>query len=194
MEPFLIAMAVVAIAELGDKTQLVAIVLAGRLRRPVLIASGMAIALVTMHGLAAYGGRWLDQLLPDRLLGWIVGLGFCLMALWMLRSPGYGRGDVPRPTSQRHAFLIALVTFMMLEFGDKSQLTTLGLSVVLEPAWKVGLGAAVGSILINLPMIWLGYRLQNHLPQRLIQRFAAVLFALIGLLILFSHALGGGLF
>ncbi|MCC5866032.1 MAG: TMEM165/GDT1 family protein [Wenzhouxiangella sp.] len=189
METLLIAMAVVAIAELGDKTQLVAIVLAGRLRRPLLIAAGMAVALGFMHGLAAFAGRWLDQLLPDRLLGWIIGTGFCLMALWMLRSSGHSRANVPRPSSQRHVFLIALFTFAMLEFGDKSQLTTLGLAAVLDPAWQVGLGAALGSIMINLPMIWLGYRLQNQLPQRLIQRCAAALFALIGAAVLITQAL-----
>lgn len=184
MDPILIALVVVAIAELGDKTQLVAIVLAGRLRRPLAIAAGMAVALATMHGLAAFGGRWLDQLLPDRLLGWIIGIGFCLMALWMLRSDGHSRADVPRPTRQGQVFLTALFTFMMLEFGDKSQLTTLGLAAMLEPAWKVGLGAALGSILINLPMIWVGYRLQNYLPQRLIQRLAATVFALLGMTVL----------
>lgn len=173
-------MLVVAIAELGDKTQLVAVVMASRLQRPLPIAAGMAVALGAMHSLAAFGGAFVDHLLPDQLLGWLVGFGFCFMAWWTARSDGHDRSEIPRPTRQRHLFLTALVVFVMLEFGDKSQLATVGLSIALDPAWQVGLGAALGSILVNLPMIWLGYRLQNRLPQRLLQRLATWMFALVG--------------
>lgn len=184
MEVVLIAMAVVAVAELGDKTQLVAVVMASRLKRPVAIAAGMAVALGTMHTLAAFGGAFVDSLLPDRLLGWLVGIGFCLMAIWTARSSGHDRSEIPRPTSQRYVFLTALVVFVMLEFGDKSQLATVGLSIALSPTWLVGLGAALGSILVNLPMIWLGYRLQARLPQRLLQWLASSMFLLVGLAVL----------
>jgi Ca2+/H+ antiporter, TMEM165/GDT1 family len=189
VEVILIAMAVVAIAELGDKTQLVAVVMASRLRRPLAIAAGMTVALATMHSLAAFGGAFIDALLPDRLLGWMVGIGFCLMAIWTARSDGHERAEIPRPTRQRQVFLTALVVFVMLEFGDKSQLTTVGLSIAMTPTWQVGLGAALGSILVNLPMIWLGYRLQNRLPQRLLHRLATLMFLLVGLAILIHQLL-----
>jgi Ca2+/H+ antiporter, TMEM165/GDT1 family len=188
VEPVLIAMLVVAVAELGDKTQLVAIVLTQRLRRPLAIACGMAVALTAMHTLAAFGGAWLDRVLPDRLLGWIVGIGFCLMALWMALSSGHSREEVPRPTTRRNAFAIALTVFVMLEFGDKSQLATVGLSIALQPTWMVGLGAALGSILVNLPMIWMGYRLQRHLPQRILQKIAALVFIAVGITLLAQQA------
>ena len=192
MEVVLIAMAVVAIAELGDKTQLVAVVMASRLKRPLAIAAGMIVALTAMHTLAAFGGAFVDRLLPDRLLGWLVGIGFCLMAIWTARSSGHERADMPRPTHQRQVFLTALVVFVMLEFGDKSQLTTVGLSIALRPTWQVGLGAALGSVLVNLPMIWLGYRLQNRLPQRLLHRLATVMFLLVGLAVLAHQVLSIG--
>lgn len=191
MEPIVIAMALVAIAELGDKTQLVAVVLANRLRRPLTVAAGMATALTGMHALAAFGGAWLSHLLPDRLMNWAVGIGFCLMALWTARSSGPGREEVPRPTSRRHAFAIALTVFVMLEFGDKSQLATVGLAMALEPVWMVGLGAAIGGILINLPMIWLGYRLHHNIPQNLVRWLATTAFAGVGLVVLGRQVWGG---
>lgn len=184
MEAFWIALALVAVAELGDKTQLVAIVMANRFRRPLAVAAGMAVALGGMHALAALGGAWLGQVLPDRLMDWLVALGFALIALWMARSSGRDRSDVPRPKSRRHAFATAVLVFAMLEFGDKSQFTTIGLSMTLSPAWMVGLGAALGSVLINLPMIWLGYRLQEKLPHQLLHRLATALFALVALILL----------
>jgi Ca2+/H+ antiporter, TMEM165/GDT1 family len=190
VEALLIAMAVVAIAELGDKTQLVAVVMASRLKKPLPIAAGMAVALGTMHSLAAFGGAFVDRLLPEQLLAWLVGIGFCLMAIWTARSSGHDRAEIPRPTRQRHIFLTALVVFVMLEFGDKSQLATVGLSIALDPTWQVGLGAALGSILVNLPMIWLGYRLQNRLPQRLLHHLATFMFALVGLGLLGHQLLG----
>ena len=184
MEAFWIAMTVVALAELGDKTQLVAIVMANRFRRPIAVAAGMVVALSIMHALAALGGAWISRIVPEQALAWLVAAGFLAMAMWMGRSSGRDRSDIPRPQSRRHAFATALFVFMALEFGDKSQLTTIGLSMALDPAWLVGLGAAAGSILINLPMIWLGYRLQERLPHRLLHRLATAVFALAGLVLL----------
>jgi putative Ca2+/H+ antiporter (TMEM165/GDT1 family) len=184
LEPIFIAMAVVAVAELGDKTQLVAVVLARRLRRPFAIAAGMALAMGIMHATAAFGGAWLDRMLPDKLMGWVVAIGFCLMALWMVFSKGHTEEEVPGPISSRYAFTTALLIFLMLEFGDKSQLATVGLSVALEPAWKVGLGATLGSVLANLPMIWLGHKLKERFPERLFHWLATLTFAAVGITLL----------
>lgn len=189
MEPLIVAMAVVAISELGDKTQLVALVLANRLRRPVSIAAGLVVAMTIMHTLAAFGGAWLHRMLPEHLMGWLVGFGFCLMAVWMALSSEYDRQDIPRPTSKRHAFGIAVLVFLTLEFGDKSQLATVGLAMALEPAWMVGLGAILGSTVITLPVIWLGFRLDHVIPHRLIRWLAIATFALVGVGVLARQAM-----
>ena len=189
MEPLIVAMAVVAISELGDKTQLVALVLANRLRRPWSIAAGLVVAMTIMHSLAAFGGAWLDRILPDQLMGWLVGLGFCLMGLWMAFSSEHSRQDIPRPTSKRHAFGVALLVFLTLEFGDKSQLATVGLAIALQPAWMVGLGAILGSTVVTLPVIWLGYRLVHVIPHRLIRWLAIATFALVGIGVLAKQSM-----
>jgi len=189
VEPLIVAMAVVAISELGDKTQLVALVLANRFRRPLSIAAALVVAMTIMHALAAFGGAWLDRVLPDQLMAWLVGLGFCLMAIWMIFSDEHDRHEVPRPTRKRHAFAIAVLVFLTLEFGDKSQLATVGLAIALEPAWMVGLGAILGSTLVNLPVIWMGYRLNHAIPHRLIRWLAIATFAGVGLTVLARQAM-----
>jgi len=189
VEPLIVAMAVVAISELGDKTQLVALVLANRFRRPWSIAAALILAMTIMHALAAFGGAWLDHVLPDQLMAWLVGLGFCLMAIWMIFSDEHDRHEIPRPTRKRHAFAIALLVFLTLEFGDKSQLATVGLAIALEPAWMVGLGAILGSTLVNLPVIWMGHRLNRVIPHRLIRWLAIATFASVGLTVLARQAM-----
>ncbi len=184
MEPFFIAMAVIGMAELGDKTQLLALVLANRTRRPLAVAAGMVIALLLMHSLAAFTGAALDRFLPDRTMNWAVGIGFVGMALWMARSRGHSESEVEAVPKKRNAFLTALMVFCLLEFGDKSQLATVGLSIALEPTWLVGLGAAAGGIAVNLPVIWLGYKLQRRIPDLLCHWLASLLFLLVGLWIL----------
>jgi len=189
VEPLILAMAVVAIAELGDKTQLVALVLANRFRRPLSIAAALVVAMTIMHTLAAFGGAWLDRVLPDQMMAWLVGIGFCLMAIWMMFSDEHDRHEIPRPTRKRHAFAIAVLVFLTLEFGDKSQLATVGLAIALEPAWMVGLGAILGSTLVNLPVIWLGYRFNHAIPHRLIRWLAIAMFAGVGLTVLARQAI-----
>lgn len=189
-EPFVLAALVVGIAELGDKTQLLALVLANRFRRPVAVASGMICALISMHALAAFGGAWLDRVTPDRLMNWVVGAGFLLMAVWMALSRGHSREEVREYTGSRSAFFTALTVFVMLEFGDKSQLATVGLAITLEPVWTVAAGAALGSILVNLPVIWLGWKLERRIPHQLCHWAAAVILAVTGTWILLHQALG----
>jgi Ca2+/H+ antiporter, TMEM165/GDT1 family len=180
MEPLFIAMAVIAVAELGDKTQLLALMLSSRFRRPVAVAAGMSCALVIMHSLAAFGGAWIDRLLPDRLLNWVVAIGFLLIAAWTVLSRARPSDTASVRVGARSAFITALVAFAVMELGDKSQLATVGLAIALEPAWKVGLGAAAGGILVNLPVIWAGWKLERRIPHRLFHWISAIVFAVVG--------------
>ncbi len=180
MDPALIAMGVIALAELGDKTQLVALVLTQRLGRPVVVAGAMIMAMSLMHGLAAFVGAAIDQLMPDFAETWLVGIGFVIMGLWMLRSPGQSGDEVHRIPGKGSAFVTALLVFCFLEFGDKSQLATVGLSIGLESTWQVWLGAAVGAMAVNLPIIWAGHKLQRFIPDGLCKWMATGMFVLLG--------------
>jgi Ca2+/H+ antiporter, TMEM165/GDT1 family len=190
MDPLFVAMALVAIAELGDKTQLLALALSSRYRRPVAVAAGMTCALVVMHSLAAYGGAWVDRILPDQLMAWGVAIGFLLMATWTALSRARPSDKASVRVGARSAFLTALIAFTVLELGDKSQLTTIGLAIAFEPAWKIAAGAAAGSILVNLPVIWAGWKLERRIPHRLFHWASAVLFAVVGVWLLVSQVLG----
>jgi len=184
MEPLFIAMAIIAIAELGDKTQLLALMLSSRFRRPVAVAAGMSCALVMMHMLAAFGGAWVDHFVPDRLMISLVAIGFLSIATWTVFSRARPSDTASVRVGARSAFVTALVAFSVMELGDKSQLATIGLAIAFEPAWKVGLGAAAGGILVNLPVIWAGWKLERRIPHRLFHWASALVFAIVGVWLL----------
>ena len=190
MEPLFVALALVAIAELGDKTQLLALALSSRYRQPVAVAAGMSCSLVTMHAMAAYGGAWIDSILPDQLLAWAVAIGFLLMASWTAFSRARPSDKASVRVGARSAFLTALIAFSVLEIGDKSQLTTIGLAIAFEPTWMIATGAATGGILVNLPVIWAGWKLERRIPHRLFHWASAVLFAVVGVWLLVNQVLG----
>lgn len=191
MEALLISMLATGIAELGDKTQLLVLVLAARFRRPVLLAAGMATAFLCTHILAAAGGVWLERLLTPERSAWIVGPGFLVMALWAWFSRSHSESEDPRPAGRgRNAFLAALGVFFVMELGDKSQVATVGLAIALEPVWLVIAGAVAGATIVNLPVIWLGNRLDPEMRFAWFRKIAAGLFTGIGLWVLLHGALG----
>ncbi|QOC23064.1 TMEM165/GDT1 family protein [Wenzhouxiangella sp. AB-CW3] len=184
MEPLFIAMAIIAIAELGDKTQLLALMLSSRFRRPVAVAAGMSCALIVMHLLAAFGGAWIEHFIPDRLLKSVVAIGFLLIAAWTVLSRARPSDTASVRVGAHSAFVTSLIAFVVMEMGDKSQLATIGLAIAFEPAWQVGLGAAAGGIVVNLPVIWAGWKLERRIPHRLFHWASAILFSIIGLWLL----------
>ncbi len=189
MDALLLSMVTVGVAELGDKTQLLVLVLANRFRRPLSVALGMVLAFVGSHFLAAFGGAWLDRLIPDDLLSWLVGLGFLALGVWafVAREP---EGLMPaRPLNAGGVLLTTWLAFSVVEFADKSQLATLGLSAALAPMWAVATGAVLGATLVNLPVIWIGHHLTPGQPLEWARRLAALVFLVIGLWILIAQIL-----
>ncbi len=184
MDPLFIALALVAIAELGDKTQLLALVLSSRFRQPLAVAAGMSSALIIMHSLAAFGGAWVDRFVPDRLMTLLVATGFLLIAAWTVLSNARASDTASVRVGVRGAFITALIAFSVMELGDKSQLATIGLAIAFEPVWKVAIGAATGSILVNLPVIWAGWKLERRIPHRLFHWISASLFVIVGIWLL----------
>ena len=187
MEAFLVSTGLVALAEIGDKTQLLSLLLVGRYPRPVPIILGIAVATVINHALAGLLGGLLAQHVPADALRWAIGLGFLAMALWALK-PDRLADDAVSDRSGVHAwsiFGIAATAFFLAEIGDKTQLATIALAARYETAllWVIA-GTTLGMIIANAPVVYAGRWLMQRLPLIWIRRGAALAFAILGLLVL----------
>jgi putative Ca2+/H+ antiporter (TMEM165/GDT1 family) len=190
MEAFLISLGVVAVAEIGDKTQLLAIILAARYRAPWAICAGILLATVANHALAAtLGGLVADWLGPDW-LRWVLGLGFLAMAGWVLVPDK--ADDGPDALSQAGAFLATLVAFFLVEMGDKTQIATVALTARFNDVVLVTLGTTAGMMLANVPAVLLGEVAATRIPMGLVRGIAAAIFAVLGIaaLVNFGNLLG----
>ena len=183
MEAFIASLGLVAAAEIGDKTQLLAFVLAARFRgRASAIIAGIFVATVANHLCAAYLGEWGAGKVDADWLRWIVGFSFLAFALWALRPDTMD--DVPREHSRFGAFATTLVVFFIAEIGDKTQLATIALGAQYMNVLTVTLGTTLGMMLANVPAVLLGERLLRWIPMSRMRYVAALLFALFGLLVL----------
>ncbi|SMF02684.1 Putative Ca2+/H+ antiporter, TMEM165/GDT1 family [Tistlia consotensis] len=188
MDILLTSTLVVALAEIGDKTQLLAMLLAYRFQRPWPIAAGILAATLANHGLAALAGAELAGWLDGPWFRYLVGGGFLAMAAWTLVPD---RLDDDQRTASRHgAFLTTLVAFFLVEIGDKTQVATIALAARFHSVLWVTAGTTIGMMLANAPALFLGNRLLRVLPVKTLRYGAALLFALLGLWIL---AEAGGL-
>jgi putative Ca2+/H+ antiporter (TMEM165/GDT1 family) len=188
MDGFLISTGIVALAEIGDKTQLLSLVLAARYRRPMPIVLGILVATLANHALASALGTWLTTLMGPNALRWVLGLSFLAMAVWML-IPDKLDGEAP-PTGRLGVFGATLIAFFIAEMGDKTQIATVALAARYgEFAWIVA-GTTLGMMIANVPAVLLGDRLSQRLPVKLVHAVAAVIFALLGITVLLSEQLG----
>ena len=180
MEAFLVATGVVALAEMGDKTQLLSLVLAARFRRPWPIVLGIFAATVVNHALAGAVGNWVTQTLGPDLLRWILGGSFIAMALWMLIPDKLEDDELPK-TSRFGVFGTTLIAFFLAEMGDKTQIATVMLAARYVDAYLwVVLGTTLGMMLANAPVVWLGERIVKRVPIKLVHGISAALFLLLG--------------
>jgi putative Ca2+/H+ antiporter (TMEM165/GDT1 family) len=179
MDALLVSTSVVALAEIGDKTQLLAFALAARYRAPWPVAAGIFLATLANHALAATGGVWLADLLTPAWLAWAVGLSFLAMAAWVLvpDKPDEGLGAGARLVSP---FWATLVAFFLVEIGDKTQVATIALAARYEALLAVVAGTTLGMMLANLPVVFCGGLLAGRLDARWMRRAAAALFAALG--------------
>jgi putative Ca2+/H+ antiporter (TMEM165/GDT1 family) len=182
MEAFLISTGVVALAEIGDKTQLLALVLAAKYRRPVPIILGILVATLLNHAAAGVVGAWLAAWLGEELLRWILGLSFIAMAFWML-VPDKLDDEEAKP-ARFGVFLSTLIAFFVVEIGDKTQIATVALAAKYSSLIAVVGGTTLGMMLANVPAVLLGEVAAKKLPMRLVHGVAAAIFAVLGLLVL----------
>ncbi|MEI2456365.1 MULTISPECIES: TMEM165/GDT1 family protein [Lysobacter] len=169
----------VALAEIGDKTQLLALLLAARFRKPGPIIAGILVATLLNHALAAWFGTLVAQWLRPEVLRWVVAASFLAVALWTLK-PDQLDDEEPR-FSARGAFLATTIAFFFAEIGDKTQVATVLLATRYEPLWGVIAGTTVGMLLANVPVALLGSRFADRLPLKTARLLAAAVFAALAI-------------
>lgn len=189
MEAFLISTSVVALAEMGDKTQLLSLVLAARFRKPWPIVAGIFVATLVNHALAGAVGAWITSYLGENAMRWILGLSFIAMAIWMLIPDKLDEDEVSGH-SRWGVFGTTLVAFFLAEMGDKTQIATVMLAAKYNAYLWVVAGTTLGMMLANAPVVWLGDRLVKRVPIRLVHVVSAVIFLVLGVLALFLPGTG----
>jgi putative Ca2+/H+ antiporter (TMEM165/GDT1 family) len=188
LEAFLVSTGVVALAEIGDKTQLLALLLAARFRKPVPIILGILVATLANHAAASALGSWITRVIDPQWLRWGLGVSFLAVAAWMLVPDKVD--DVKDGNTGRYGvFGITFVAFFLAEMGDKTQIATVMLAAKYQSVWAVTAGTTLGMMIANVPAVLLGDRVVTRLPVAWVHRIAAAVFGVLGVLVL--AGLGG---
>lgn len=180
MQALLVSMAAVAIAEIGDKTQLLSLILAAKYRKPWPIVFGIVAATVVNHALAGAFGALVAQWLSPQALKWIVASSFLVVAAWTLVPDRVGEDEVARGSGYG-VFVATVIAFFLAEMGDKTQIATVVLAAQYRPLWQVVAGTTIGMLLANVPVIAFGSRFARRLPLRAARIGAATLFVALAL-------------
>lgn len=187
MDAFLISTGIVALAEMGDKTQLLSLVLAARFRKPWPIVMGILVATLANHALAGAVGSWVTTLLGPTALRWVLGLSFIAMAVWML-IPDKLDDEEGDPAPRMGVFMTTLVAFFLAEMGDKTQIATVMLAAQYNTWFWVVAGTTLGMMLANAPVVWLGDAITRRVPIALVHKVSALIFAVLGVIALAGWA------
>lgn len=190
MDAFLMSTGVVTLAEIGDKTQLLAFLLAARFKKPVPIIAGILVATLLNHGLAGALGTWLTSLVSPGVMRWVLGASFLAMAAWTL-VPDSIDADEAKTANQVGVFSATLVTFFLAEMGDKTQLATVALAAHYVAPLAVVAGTTLGMLIADVPAVFVGDRFAARIPMKLVRTIAAALFAVLGVLTLLGVGQGG---
>ena len=184
MEAFLVSTGIVALAEIGDKTQLLAFILAAKFRKPLPIVLGILVATVANHAMAGALGAWITSLVGPETLRWVLGVSFIAMAIWTLIPDKFDEEDAN--LARFGVFGTTLLAFFLAEMGDKTQVATVALAAQYQAFFAVVAGTTFGMMIANVPAVFLGDRIANRMPVRLVHSVAAAIFALLGIATLFG--------
>jgi putative Ca2+/H+ antiporter (TMEM165/GDT1 family) len=179
MESFWVSTGVVALAEMGDKTQLLAFLLAARFKRPAPIIAGIFLATIVNHGLAGALGAWITTTLSPQTMRWVLGISFLAMAVWTL-IPDKIEDEETSIATRFGVFGATLVTFFLAEMGDKTQVATVAMAAHYADAWKVVAGTTLGMMIADVPAVFLGDKLSAKLSLKWGHAAAALVFAVLG--------------
>lgn len=185
MEAFLVSTGVVALAEIGDKTQLLAFILAARFKKPIPIIAGILCATLLNHGLAGALGAWITTTITPEILRWVLGASFIGMAIWTMIPDKIEEEEI-QIAKRFGIFGATLITFFLAEMGDKTQIATVAMAAhYASPIWVV-IGTTLGMLIADVPAVFLGDKLANKIPMRLVHTIAAGIFAVLGMATLFG--------
>jgi Ca2+/H+ antiporter, TMEM165/GDT1 family len=180
MEAFLVSTGVVALGEMGDKTQLLAFLLAAKFKRPIPIVLGILAATLLNHTAAGALGAWIAHALGPDLLRWVVGLGFLGMAGWILVPDKVDEDEAAGMMNRFGVFATTIITFFMAEMGDKTQIATVALAARYQSLFQVVSGTTLGMLLADVPAVFLGSGIAGRINMRLMHIVSAVIFAALG--------------
>lgn len=180
MESLLVSTGVVALAEIGDKTQLLAFILAARFKKPVPIILGILAATIVNHGLAGALGAWITATVSPEILRWVLGLSFIGMAIWTM-IPDKIEEEETHVAKKFGVFGATLITFFLAEMGDKTQIATVAMAAHYAAPLMVVIGTTLGMLIADIPAVFVGDKLASKIPMKLVHSIAAVIFALLGL-------------
>lgn len=183
MEALLISTGVVALAEIGDKTQLLAFILAARFKRPLPIIAGILVATLVNHGLAGALGAWITSVISPEIMRWVLGGSFIGMAIWTL-IPDKIEEQETQVSKHLGVFGATLVTFFLAEMGDKTQIATVALAAHYTTPLMVIAGTTLGMLIADVPAVFVGNRFAAKIPMKLVHAIAAGIFAAMGILTL----------
>lgn len=191
LEAFLISTGIVALAEIGDKTQLLAFILAAKFRKPIPIIIGVLVATLVNHAFAGAVGTWITSLMSPETLRWILGISFIAMAIWTLIPDKFDEEEAK--FGKFGVFGTTLVAFFLAEMGDKTQVATVALAAQYQAFFAVVAGTTFGMMIANVPAVLLGDRIAHRLPIRLVHSIAALIFAILGVATLMGAGKSVGL-
>jgi putative Ca2+/H+ antiporter (TMEM165/GDT1 family) len=179
LEALLVSTGIVALAEIGDKTQLLALILAAKFRKPLPIVAGILAATLANHAFAGAVGMLVHAALAPGLLRWVLGLSFIAMAAWVLVPDRFEEGNAK--LGRLSVFTTTLITFFLAEMGDKTQVATVALAAQYHTFAAVVAGTTLGLLLANVPVVLLGERAGRRIPVKVVRGIAAALFLALGL-------------
>jgi putative Ca2+/H+ antiporter (TMEM165/GDT1 family) len=185
LQALLVSIGVVALAEIGDKTQLLTLVLAARHKKPWPIVAGIFVATLANHAIAGAAGAWLVRSVGEEAMRWILGASFIAMAAWML-VPDKLDDDIGATRNVGGVFLSTTLLFFLVEIGDKTQVATVALAARFDSLAAVVMGTTLGMLLANAPVAFMGEKIARRLPVKAVHRVAAAVFAALGLGVLLA--------
>lgn len=192
MEALFVSTGVVALAEIGDKTQLLAFLLATRFKKPLPIIAGILVATLLNHSMAGALGAWITATLSPETLRWILGLTFIAMAVWTM-IPDKIEEEEMQVAKRFGVFGATLITFFLAEMGDKTQIATIAMSAHFSSVVLVVIGTTLGMMIADVPAVFIGDRLASKIPMRLVHGIAAAIFAVLGVATLLGAGKGLGI-
>ena len=190
MEAFLISTGIVALAEIGDKTQLLAFILAAKFRKPVPIVFGIFVATLANHGFAGAVGTWITTLMGPETLRWMLGISFIALAGWTLIPDKLDEDEAK--LVRLGVFTTTLIAFFLAEMGDKTQIATVALAAQYQNLIAVVAGTTLGMMVANVPAVIMGDKIADKMPVKLVHRIAATIFAFLGVATLLGAGAGLG--